>query len=372
MKAVVIGAGIVGASIAYHLSLRPSVDVTVVDAAGPGGGATGHSFAWTNAFSKKPRHYHDLSRRSMDLWHAFSARLGVPEAFSCYGNLVLENDEQRGKALEAQVQELQSWGYPSRLIDAGELARLEPALAQHQFTAACYCPHEGHVDVAPVVRACLARASEQGARLLRDQGPAALRISDGRIIGVQTRAGFIEADVVVVAAGTETPSVVDAARVSIPHAVSPGIVVRTDRRPKLLRTVSLVHLPAIDDRRPEIHLRQLPDGTLQMGQGTQESLDRDDSQAHADDLLARAMHYFPALDGARAIPQPVGYRPMPEDGLPVLGFVSAPPGLYVAMMHSGVTLAPLAGELAAIEIADGVPVDLLTPYRPDRFESEVP
>ena len=104
----------------------------------------------------------------------------------------------------------------------------------------------------------------------------------------------------------------------------------------------------------EMHLRQLPDGTLHMGQGTQESLDRDDSQAHADDLLGRATHYFPALQGATAIAQPVGYRPMPADGLPVLGFAKAAPGLYVAMMHSGVTLAPLVGELAAIEIAEGV------------------
>ena len=134
-----------------------------------------------------------------------------------------------------------------------------------------------------------------------------------------------------------------------------------------VNSVSLVHLPAIDAGRPEMHLRQLPDGTLQMGQGTQESLDRDDSQAHADDLLSRATHYFPALRSATAIPQPVGYRPMPADGLPVLGFAAVTPNLYVAMMHSGVTLAPLVGELAALEIADGVAVDLLAPYRPERF-----
>ena len=63
---------------------------------------------------------------------------------------------------------------------------------------------------------------------------------------------------------------------------------------------------------------------------------------HADALLARATHYLPALAGARAIPVPVGYRPMPRDGFPVLGYPEPVPNLYLALMHSGVTLAPLA------------------------------
>jgi glycine/D-amino acid oxidase-like deaminating enzyme len=364
MKVIVIGAGIVGAAIAYKLSRRPSIDLTVLDRSAAATGASGHSFAWTNAFNKQPRHYHDFNRRSMDLWHRFVAELGVPEALSSNGNLVLENTEAGGEALREQVALLQVWGYPSRLIDAGELAALEPALAIHRFTAACYSAQEGQVDVTPVVRACLELAKARGARVREQAGAASLNAAGG---GVSTADGPIDCDVVVVAAGTETPAIVAAAGVVIPQAVSPGIVIRTNARPKLLHSVSLVHLPAIDAARREIHLRQLPDGTLQMGQGTQESQDRDDSQAHADDLLARATHYLPALAGTTAIPQPVGYRPMPADGLPVIGFAASAPKVYVAMMHSGVTLAPLVGELAALEIAEGVTVDWLAPYRPERF-----
>jgi glycine/D-amino acid oxidase-like deaminating enzyme len=367
LRVVVVGAGIVGAAIAYNLSLRPPVEVTVIDAGAAGAGASGHSFAWTNAFNKEPRHYHDFNRRSMEMWHRFVAQLGVPEAFACRGNLVLENTEARGAALRAQVAELQAWGYPARLIDADELGALEPALAAHRFTAACYCPHEGHVDVPPTVRACLQRAQARGATVREHVGPLSLIVAGGRVEGVAGSMGVVEADVVVVAAGTETPAVVWVAGVEIPQEVSPGIVIRTDAQPPLLQSVSLVHLPAIDDARAELHLRQLPDGTLHMGQGTQESLDRDDSRAHADDLLGRAAHYFPALRDARAIAQPVGYRPMPADGLPVIGLTRGAPGLYVAMMHSGVTLAPLVGELAAMEIAEGVAVDWLAPYRVERF-----
>ena len=105
-----------------------------------------------------------------------------------------------------------------------------------------------------------------------------------------------------------------------------------------------------------------------IGEGSQESLARDDSQGHADELLARAAQYVPALKGASAVPVPVGYRPMPLDGFPVLGYSPKAPNVYLALTHSGVTLAPLMAQLATMEIADGADVDLLSDYRPSRFE----
>jgi glycine/D-amino acid oxidase-like deaminating enzyme len=104
-----------------------------------------------------------------------------------------------------------------------------------------------------------------------------------------------------------------------------------------------------------------------IGEGSQERMASDDSQEHTAELLLRAKQYLPALTGARAIPVSVGYRPMPLDGYPVIGFSQAVPNVYLAVMHSGVTLAPLVGELGAIEIVDGVNVALLAPYRLERF-----
>ena len=106
---------------------------------------------------------------------------------------------------------------------------------------------------------------------------------------------------------------------------------------------------------------------MRIGQGTQEGINRDDSQDHADTLLARAKTYLPAIGDIQAISTPVGYRPMPLDGFPVLGFTETIPNLYIALMHSGVTLAPLVGEMATLEIVDGVAVDWFAPYRLERF-----
>ena len=74
-RLVVVGAGIVGASVAFHLSRR-EVELTVLDAGRPGSGASGHSFAWLNAFGKVPGSYHHLNRQSIDVWDRFARRLG--------------------------------------------------------------------------------------------------------------------------------------------------------------------------------------------------------------------------------------------------------------------------------------------------------
>ena len=76
MRIVVIGAGIVGSSIAFHLARRDA-EVILIDRSKPGTGASSHSFAWINAGHKPPFAYHDFNRRSMDIWDRFSQQLEV-------------------------------------------------------------------------------------------------------------------------------------------------------------------------------------------------------------------------------------------------------------------------------------------------------
>ena len=75
-RVVVIGAGIVGSVLAFNLSRR-QVDLTVIDRAQPGSGASSHSFAWLNSFGKEPVEYHDLNRQSMHMWDRLSRRLSA-------------------------------------------------------------------------------------------------------------------------------------------------------------------------------------------------------------------------------------------------------------------------------------------------------
>jgi glycine/D-amino acid oxidase-like deaminating enzyme len=363
-----VGAGIVGASIAYHLALR-NVSVTLIDKSRPGSGASSHSFAWINAGAKSPIAYHDFNRRSLEMWDRFAQQLEVDVGLRWGGKISWEATPERARALKEMVWQLQSWGYPSRFINEAELRQLEPGLSPGPVAAAEFSEIEGQVDPQPVVDACVKRVRELGGVAQENTAVSglSLTLNGNRAQSVQTSQGDIPCDVVVLAAGVDTTALAAMAGVNVPQEESPGVVIRTDPRPRLLRSVPVVYAPPIDASHQEIHLRQTADGTVMIGEGSQESLSRDDSQAHANDLLARAVHYLPALAGAKAISVPVGYRPMPRDGYPVLGYAEAAPNVYIALTHSGVTLAPLIGELATIEIVDRARVEILKDYRPERF-----
>ena len=372
-KVAVIGAGILGAAIAWRLARR-GVRVVLIEKGQPGHGASSHSFAWINAGAKEPIGYHNLNRRSLEMWGRFAAAIGDdgdPGSVGLRwgGKVSWESDPVAAEALVARVRQLQSWGYPSRLIEAGELKRLEPGLNIGPVAVAEYSPNEGQVEPQMVVDACLRRLGEMDCEVYADAEVDGFEQSDdGRVHGVVTAAGSVKVDAVVVAVGTDTTRLAAWAGVNVPQAESPGVVIRTNPLLPLLHNVPVVYAPPLGDGRREIHLRQCADGRLMIGEGDQESLAQDDSQAHADDLLARAGRYLPGLDGAQAVPVPVGWRPMPLDGYPVMGYAAEAPNVYVALTHSGVTLAPALSQLAAQEIYDGTPADaVLGPYRPQRF-----
>jgi glycine/D-amino acid oxidase-like deaminating enzyme len=371
-RVVVVGAGIVGASIAFHLSRR-DVTLTVIESGQPGSGTSGRSFAYLNSFGKEPWFYHDFNRRSMDAWDRFTRRLGADVGLRWGGKLQWESSDQGADQLRERVEKLQARGYPCRLIDEVEMRRIEPGIFSDGVTAAVYCENEGQVDPPSVARACLERAREAGARVLLDTPVTGLTVGrreDGGsgVTAVQTTGGDIECDALVLAAGVGTTSLAAMAGLDIPQPESPGVLIHTDPRPPLLQTVSVVYAPPLDEESGEVHLRQRADGSVMIGIGTQESLSKDNSQENVERLLSRARKILPALGGARAIPMPIGYRPMPSDGLPIIGFTGPVPNLYVALMHSGVTLAPIVGELATLEIVDGACVEMLEHYRLSRFD----
>ena len=372
IRVVIVGAGIVGASIAYCLSRRNNVNVTVLEKSQPGLGASGHSFAWLNSFGKDPVAYHNLNCRSMHIWHRFARGLERDVGFHCGGQLRWENTDDGARALRQRVKQLQEWGYACRLITVAEMRQLEPELLPGAVKVASFSRDDGCVEPHKVIEVCLEKARERGAAV-RTQAPVteiSVKNSSNtprQIKTVRTPRDEFECDIAVLAGGVDTTQLAAMAGVHIPQQESPGVVVRTTPCTPLLRNVAVIHAPRIDDGRQDIHLRQASDGTLMIGQGSQESLNRDDSQEHADELLARARHYLPSIADASAVPVPVGYRPMPLDGFPVLGFAPSVPNLYIAFMHSGVTLAPLVGELATLEIVDGARVEALNPYRPERF-----
>ncbi len=367
VRVVIVGAGIIGASIAYQLSRRTDIALTVLERNVPCAGASGHSFAWANAFGKAPEHYHSLNRRSLDMWYRFAYQLNEDIGLHYGGEMRWENRKEPAEQLQERIRQLQNWGYPCRLLTHEEFAELEPDLCTGNVLAASLSEADIHVETDKCIDICLRRARTSGAVVHPYTTVTGFVIHRDRIAAIKAGDAEFPCDVAVLASGVQTTELAELARVTIPQQQSPGIVIKTTSCPKVLQNVAVIHAPPIDANRQHLHLRQLADGSLRIGQGTQEGINSDASQQHADELLARAKAYLPAIVDAQAIPTPVGYRPMPLDGFPVLGFTSTVPNLYIALMHSGVTLAPLVSEMAALEIVDGARVELFAPYRIERF-----
>ena len=159
--------------------------------------------------------------------------------------------------------------------------------------------------------------------------------------------------------GTDTPKVAAMAGIRVPLKDSPGILVHTAAQPRVLERVVLS---------PIAHMEQKPDGRIVTGSGFGGSPTTDTSREAAEQFLKTASRVLPTFAKSEVEKVTLGWRPLPQDELPVVGFPSKRRDVYIVVMHSGVTLSPLIAQLAEMEILDGVDVEPLAPYRPARFD----
>jgi len=367
-RIVVVGAGITGASIAYHLAKR-GAKVAIVDAVRPGAGATEKSFGWINAtFSKRPRAYFDLNQLGIAGWRRLEKELGGELKVQWGGSVAWAPEGADAHALREGVRSHQKWGYAAHLIDQDEMHRLLPNIAAGEFGAACYSEYEGALDPMDAVKAMLRQVREAGAEVRYPLEVTGMRMEAGRVTAIQAGENSLEASVVVLACGVAIPSLAKMAGVSVALKESEGVLVHTRPQPKLIDRVVLA---------PGIHCKQKLDGRVVVGgaivagagTATGFSVDMElDPEEYAKRILREAAQVLPVLRGVAVERVTVGRRVMPLDEYPIVGFAATCPNLYVAAMHSGVTLAPLIGQLATLEILDDARVELLEPYRPTRFK----
>ncbi len=357
---VVVGAGIVGCAIAVHLAdlgIRP----VVVDPDVPGQGASSSSFASLSAFGKDPAAYYELACAGMASWPRWAERIGGGVGLRRNGEVHWASDPQEGRELAERVARARGWGYPIRPVGQAELRGLLPAAVPGPVAAASFAPNDGQVEPPLVLRACRAALERAGVRLLLGRA-ARVRVDDGGVL-VEVGDELLRPSTTVLAAGAEAVEVAAAVGLEVPTVASPGMLVET--RPLGPLTDKVVYLPG--DPGPPVHLRQRRDGSVLVGERTQETVAADPSEEHAQALLAQAARFFPALDGVPVQRRLLAWRAMPTDRLPIVGPVPWLESLYLAVTHSGVTVAPALGKLVAREVAAGEPDGLLASFRPGRF-----
>jgi glycine/D-amino acid oxidase-like deaminating enzyme len=359
-EVVVVGAGCVGASVAFRLAQR-GARVTVLDAGPPGGGTSGTSFAWTNSFAKTPRDYHELNVAGMEEHAALVKELPGGGWLHQDGALAWEDSSAGWARLEAAVERLHGWGYAVERITPGQAREIEPELhIAPDIGHVVWTAGEGYLEAVPYIAAVLAAARRHGARVLPGRRVALVLRSGDRVRGVRTEDGErFEAPIVVDCAGVAAGEIAGLAGLALPLDRVPGRLIYTSPVATTLRRP--IHAPGV-------HFRPDGGGRVVLAEGAHDQVWRETAEAWpAERSLAVAAAHLPALSGARVEATRIGLRPMPPDERPMVGGIPGLEGFYVVVSHSGVTLGPLWGRVVAAELLDGVPDPRLAPYRPARF-----
>lgn len=373
---VVIGAGIVGASIAYYLSKR-GCDVTIVDKKLPASQASGNTFAWINAaYANSPDSYRQLRLRSLDEYRRLAEDVAIPIRWG--GSLEWFDDTDAEAQLIRDIRSFRAAnGTYTSMVSAAQVRDIEPNLNIADERQVAWSSNDGAVDAAAATQALFDKALALGASSRLFTAVERVQERRGRV-RLTTSNGRLESDLVVVAAGVGSTAIAKSLGepVDTESQSTPGIIVTTEPLPPLLNTVLYP---------PKVHIHQQEDGRVVIGEKAGPSDTREhrvgltkrpnsfpeseEASAHVRRILAMGREYLPELAQVRQADVGIGWRPMPKDGLPIIGFGTQSPLVYFATMHSGISLAPIVGRLAADEILAGTQSQELADFRPQRFAS---
>ncbi len=370
---IVIGSGVVGSAVAASLARRGG-RVTVVDrAATAGAGTSATTFSWVNANRKTPAAYQALNAAGVTAHHELARRAndgGLPW-FHPTGHLEWADDPAHRAELTERVARLRGTGYRARLLAAPAVRDLEPDISVPAGATVAFFDDEGYCHPAALIARLLGEARAAGARLVT--GERVTGVGRGRtspMAEVRVASGeVLRADTVVSCVGRETGDLLAPLGATVPM-VAPatgnaaiGFLAETLPAPARLSRV------VTTDR---LNLRPAGGGRLLI-----QALDLDataDPTAAPDpdgaigrELRRRLSALLPPGTAPGLGSLMVGQRALPADGLTVAGRLPDHPWLAVVATHSGVTLAPLLGELLAEELTDDVRSPLLADFRPDRF-----
>lgn len=363
-----VGAGVVGASAAFHLAER-GVETLVLDRGLPASGSTSRSGALVRA------HYPtaleaDLAWESLtEYFEPWGDRVGGGCGFTRTGFAYLAGEENV-EALRHNVALQRSVGVETELVTPDDLAAIDHALRADGIALAAFEPRGGYADPTATAAGFIRAAERLGARFERREVTALLERS-GDICGVQTDTGPVEADIVLLAAGAW--SVPLAASVGLSLPITPARVgVALFERAYDLPT----HLTVIDATEGFYARPAAENAALIGSRDSLEWLESPDeptpepSAAFVGDVARRLGRRFPALAGARYRSGRTGILDMTPDGRPILGS-EGPEGLYLAAGWSGTGFkkAPAVGAELARWVSDGAPRRTeLASYNLARFE----
>ena len=214
-ETVVVGGGVIGASIAFHLAEAGVPDVVLVERDLLASGSTSRAAGGVRAQFSDPLNI-AIALRSLEAFDRFHDRPGGEIDLHKVGYLFLLDREEDVRIFERSVALQNECGVPSRLIDPSEAKRLSPLAGIDGVIAATFCPIDGHASPEAVVNGYAAAARDHGARIETGCELTAIDLEDGEIRAVETTRGRIETGTVICAAGVWSPAVGAMVGVTLP------------------------------------------------------------------------------------------------------------------------------------------------------------
>lgn len=369
-KIAIIGGGVIGMAVARSLALQ-GAQVTLFEQQHVGAGTSSTSFAWLNSNGKQPDSYHQLNALAME--EHVRLQLSQPNGLrwleTC-GTWEWASDSGQ-QELKQRAARLQALGYPAREVTIDALQHEIPELRRTAVSGSLWhFPSESILYPSLYLARLWADARGAGALLHQHCRVTAVQESATQVSLQLANGEAWQGDRLVVASGRWSAEVLNYLGLQLaltdasqPNKVACSFLARTAPQPLSLAT-NLIS--------PQLNVR--PDGG---GRLLLQALDLDDQADPAappavDGAIAQQMQarYRELFDDAGTLQIErivVGQRARPADGLPALGFVTPHQRVYLAVMHSGMTLSPLIGRLVAEELTHDAPSDLLPDFRPHRL-----
>ena len=372
---VVVGGGVAGLAAARELARR-GLSVVVVESRAAGAGASGAAAGMLAPQSEADRRdeLFELLCASREMYPDFAASLrdetGIDIELDRTGTLYLAFDAEDLEEVERRFAWQSRAGLAVERLTAEEARSLEPRVSTG-VRAALLFPRDWQVESRLLVRALAASARGSGARLLEGGRATGLRVEAGRVTGVETPEGILNAGAVVVAAGAWSSELLNSDAPSDDPRVEPvrGQVLcfrRHDSQAPFVRHVVYS---------PRGYLVPRRDGRLLAGSTTERvGFDCRVTEEGARSIRARAEEIAPGVSALALSDSWAGLRPRASDGLPVVGESGDVRGLFYATGYyrNGILLAPAAGELVADLVTKGttkLSPRALSAFSPARFHA---
>jgi len=363
-RVVIIGGGIVGCSVAYHLAKRSCTDVLLLERRQLTCGTTWHAAGLVGQL-RATQNLTRLAQYTTQLYEGLERETGQATGFRQTGSVAVAASEARFEELKRGASMARCFGLEVQILTPGEARERWPLLAIDDVVGAVYLPKDGRTNPVDTTQALARGARMRGARIVEGVKVTGILRAGGRVTGVATEAGEVRADVVVNCAGMWAREVGALADVSVPLHAAEHFYIVTQPIPGLA-----ADLPILRDADACSYFKEdagkllvgwfEPEAKPWGGEGIPESCAFEQlpaDLAHIEPLFAGAMRRVPILENIGVQVFFNGPESFTPDDRYLLGEAPELRGLYVAAGFNsiGIQSAGGAGKVLADWIIDGHP-----------------